>query len=170
MAVKVKNPIDEYLALPEGYPAELIGGEILLTPSPSYIHQKVAGTIFRKLADYVEKKGLGEVLYEFDVHIDDDNVVRPDITFIFNENKIRENWIEGVPDIVVEVLSSSTATRELVDKRELYEKHGVKEYWVIDPENHVIYIFENINGIFQIYCKGNSCKSKILEGFSINIE
>lgn len=166
MPIKIKKPIDKYMELPEGYPVELIGGELLMTPSPSYSHQKIAGELFRKVASYVEQKSLGEVLYVFDIRLDDDNVVRPDIIFIPNEDrdKIRENWVEGAPSLVIEVLSSSTATRDLVDKRELYERHGVREYWVVDPENSMLYIFENNNGVFRIYCKGKRCQSKLLKG------
>ncbi len=164
MSVKTKNPLEEYLSLPEGYPAELIEGEIVVSPSPSFKHQKVAFDIAYDLRKYVEKQNLGIVIYELDVRIDDENVLRPDVIFISSERKeiIKESAIEGAPDIVVEVCSPSTASRDMVEKRDIYERAGVKEYWIVDIEGNEIYVLINENGHFKIACKGKKCTSKVL--------
>ncbi len=167
MKTTAKKPLEEYLSLPEGYPAELIGGEIRLTPSPSYKHQKTAFDIAYELRKFVYEKDLGEVLYEFDVHLDDENVLRPDVLFISKEGLelLKENWIDGAPDMVVEVLSPSTAVRDLMDKREIYEKFGVREYWIVDPSAEEIYVLYSESGRFKLICKGKKCGSRILKGF-----
>ncbi len=165
MPIKEKiSALNKYLSLPEKYPAEFIKGEIVMSPSPSVKHQEIAGEIFVLLKRV--SGGKGKVFYELDVHFDEDNVVRPDIIYVSDESKIKDNWIEGAPDLVVEVLSGSTATVELIDKKELYEKFGVKEYWVIDIENSMVYVFKNEGGRFVLSCRGKVCLSEILKSFS----
>ncbi len=172
MSVKTTSPLDKYKNLPEKYPAELIGGEIVMIPSPSYYHQLTAIDIASKMKNFVDENDLGVALYEFDVHLDDENVVRPDIIYISSEreNIIRDNWAEGAPDIVVEILSPSTIVRDTLIKKDLYEKYGVKEYWIIDPNEKEIYVYENKDGKFTLICNGNKCSSKILNGFSWGFE
>ncbi len=167
MSTKLKAPLEEYLSLPEGYPAELIGGRITVSPSPTYRHQSICGDFFWKLKSFVENEKSGEVLYEFDVHFDDDNVLRPDILFIKSERKdiIKDNWVEGVPDMVIEVISPSSAAKDTVVKREVYERFGVKEYWIVDPENEDVFVYENREGRFILICAGKECSSKVLKGF-----
>ncbi len=167
VTVKEKTPLERYLELPEGYPAELIEGEISMTPSPSYKHQMIAIDISSKMKLFADGKNAGIVLYEFDVHLDDENVVRPDIIFVRKERSsvIKENWVDGVPDLVVEVLSPSTATIDLIIKRDLYESRGVKEYWIIDPGREEIFVYENKDGKFVLSCHGKKCSSKVLEDF-----
>jgi len=168
MSIKTLSPIEKYLKLPEGYPAELIGGEIVMTPSPSYKHQNTAIDISSKMKIFVEKKSAGIVLYEFDVHLDDENVIRPDIIFVQNGRReiIKENWVDGAPDIVVEVLSPSTITKDTIIKRDMYEKYGVKEYWIVDPENEEIFVYDNRKDRFNLICHGKKCTSNVLTGFS----
>ena len=168
MATKTQPPIEKYLKLPEGYPAELIGGEIVMTPSPSYKHQNTAIDISSKMKFFVEEKNAGIVLYEFDVRLDNGNVIRPDIIFVQNERReiIKENWVDGAPDIVIEVLSSSTITKDTIIKRDIYEKYGVKEYWIVDPENEEIFAYEYKGGKFNLICHGRRCTSKVLTDFS----
>lgn len=172
MTVKTKTPLEEYLSLPEGYPAELIGGEIVVSPSPSVKHQEIAGEIFWKLKKIVDDAKIGKVFYELDVHIDDENVLRPDVIFISSKRKeiIKEDAIKGTPDIVVEVSPPSTASRDMVEKRDIYERAGVKEYWIVDIEGNEIYVLINENSHFKIACKGKKCTSEVLEGFEWGFE
>lgn len=75
------------------------------------------------------------VIAPMDVHLDDDNIVQPDLIFITNESMhiIRDGWVKGVPDLLVEILSPSTGARDKIKKKALYERFGVKEYWIVDP-------------------------------------
>ena len=167
MSIKTKTPLEKYLELPEGYPAELIEGEIVVAPSPGVRHQEIAIDISSKMRFFADERKAGKVLYEIDVHFDEENVLRPDVIFVKNENRaiIGEKWIEGAPDIVVEILSPSSATRDLLVKKDLYESFGVKEYWIIDPENEEVFVYENKGGKFSLICRGKRCSSKILDGF-----
>jgi len=165
VSVKARKPIDEYLELPEGYPAELIGGEVVMSPSPNVRHQEIVKSIVRSLLNFDPSRG--RVFYEIDVHFDDENVLRPDVIFIKKENEgiIGENWIEGPPDIVFEVLSKATESRDLTVKKDLYEKFGVKEYWVVDPEEERVYVYSLKGGRYEMECSGKKCSSKVLKGF-----
>ena len=140
MSVKTKTPRERYLELPEGYPAELIEGEIVMSPSPDVKHQRISGSIYKELLKHENE---GEAFYEIDVHFDEENVLRPDVIFIKNENKkiIGEKWIEGAPDIVVEIVSVGSSGRDFVEKKQIYEKFGVKEYWIVVPDEEKVYVF-----------------------------
>ena len=177
MPVKAQTPLEEYLKLPEGYPAELIKGEIVVSPSPDVKHQRIAGTIYEKL---LKHKNVGEPFYEIDIHFDGENVLRPDVIFIRNENKkiIGEKWIEGAPDIVVEIVSPTSSGRDFIEKKEIYEKFGVKEYWIVDPENKVIqvFVYNEKKEKFELFSSANLeekgkniIKSNILENFKLNL-
>ena len=100
MSLRVKTPLERYMELPEGYPAELIEGEIVMSPSPDVRHQRIEIQIIQELLKHKDK---GEVLAEIDVHFDEENVLRPDVIFIKNENSeiIGKKWIEGPPDVVI---------------------------------------------------------------------
>jgi len=172
MQVKGKTPLEKYLNLPEKYPAELLEGEIVMVPSPGRKHQKVSGEIFNRLFERVENGELGEVYYEFDVKFDEENVLRPDIVFVSKERLdiIKDNWIEGAPDMVVEVLSPTSATRDLIVERDVYEKFGVREYWVVDPVNEEVFVFVLKEKRYILRCHGKKCDSLVLENFSWGFE
>jgi Uma2 family endonuclease len=131
-----KYNASDYFNLPEGSPYQLVNGELIMSPSPSSYHQIVSWNFGFIISDYVRKHNLGIVFYApIDVYFDDNNVYQPDIIFISNENKsiIKEKGILGVPDLVIEILSPSTAYYDIKTKKELYDKSGVKEYIIVDP-------------------------------------
>ena len=170
MGVKARTPLEKYLSLPEKYSAELIGGEIVMTPSPSSRHQRISLKLASSMMNFCVEHELGEIFIELDVHLDDDNVIRPDILYVSDESKVKENWIEGAPDVVVEILSPATKQRDMTIKRDLYERFGVKEYWVVDPESEEIIVFCNEGGRFKIACRGKECESRVLKGFKWGFE
>jgi Uma2 family endonuclease len=123
--------------LPEGTLAELIDGNIYMSPSPIKSHQLVDGRLYAGILSYVEENNLGEVyIAPFDVYLDEaSNAVQPDIIFVAKKNlSISKDHIHGVPDLLVEVLSPGNMNHDTLRKKELYERFGVKEYWIIDPE------------------------------------
>jgi Uma2 family endonuclease len=125
--VITKKTVKDYIELPEGPPYyQLIEGELIMSPAPSYSHQRTVGRVFLKLSRLSEEKGLGEVLISpIDVYLDEKNVFQPDIAVLLKEGKakVEEKGIFGPPDVVVEILSPSTAYYDLIVKKEVYEKY-----------------------------------------------
>ncbi|MES3629219.1 MAG: Uma2 family endonuclease, partial [Longimonas sp.] len=122
----------DYQQLPEGAPYQLIDGSLVMSPAPTSNHQRIVAYLYRALYACVEDGG--EVLFApIDVKLSDTNVVQPDLVFVAKErlDVIGEQVIDGAPDLVMEVLSPSTAHHDLTTKKRLYEMHGVQEYWVV---------------------------------------
>ncbi len=129
--------MEVYKMLPEGTLAELIDGIIYMSPSPIRRHQQIIGKLFSDMYQFAIKENIGEVYVSpFDVYLDDHaNAVQPDIIFVSKKNEgIVKDHIHGVPDLLIELLSPGNKSHDTVKKKNLYEKFGVKEYWIIDPE------------------------------------
>jgi Uma2 family endonuclease len=131
--------MEVYQNLPEGTLAELIDDVIYMSPSPVKNHQKVLQTIFRRLSENIEDLKKGEVIVApFDVYLDiTSNAVQPDIIVILDGNpghSLPDGHFHGVPDIIVEVLSPGNRDYDFIKKKQLYERFGVKEYWIVDPD------------------------------------
>lgn len=142
---KVKESPDNYL-IDERY--EIIGGvRYDFLSSPVYAHQRVLGELYTLIRN--DCSADGEVLFApLDVHFDEDNIFQPDLIFISRENRgiIRDGYIYGAPDLVVEILSSSTGRRDKTIKKDGYEKFGVCEYWLIDPVYRLVEQFVLADG------------------------
>ena len=177
METDVKRKINaaEYEKLPEGPPQQLIEGEIITSPAPTPFHQLIIGEIYSSIKKFANRNKSGKVLLSpIDVYLKNDEVYQPDIIFISNEKKeiIKDN-IKGVPDLIVEVLSPSNAYYDLTHKKNIYEETGVKEFWVVDPNEKTVEIYENVNGTFIPFSKSKTSgtvNSKILSGLKIEIE
>jgi len=145
--VKKFYTYDDYLKIDDGNRYELIEGELLLTPSPGTRHQFVVGRIFKFLDNYAQKAGSGKVLIApLDVVLDEPvkkNTFQPDVIFISNDRLsiIEEARINGAPDLVVEVLSPSTVRRDRGKKSRHYFLSGVREYWLVDPQERLLEVF-----------------------------
>jgi Uma2 family endonuclease len=170
----------DYLAWPDEERWELIEGEAYnMSPGPGTTHQTLTGTIFRKISDFLEGKKCRVFLSPLDVRLkecpadsDEDifTVVQPDLLVVCDRSKIDARGINGAPDLVVEILSESTAYKDQTKKLALYEKHGVREYWIVNPGAKYILIYRAAdNGLFDKpeYCRsGDIITSAVLEGFS----
>jgi Uma2 family endonuclease len=171
-----KYTYTDYEKLPEGAPYQLIGGNLVMTPSPVPSHQIVSRNIEFELLTFVRQRKLGEVLdAPIDVYFSDTETYQPDIIFIAQERLfiIGEKKIEGSPDLVIEILSSSTAKYDRKHKKDVYEQSGVKEYWIVNPFNRSIEVFENTAKGFLLYEKVTSegmVTSRLLEGFRISLK
>lgn len=133
---------EDYKSLPESETRryELLGGELVMTPSPNTYHQGILMNLLRLMDTFVRNHQLGTVyLAPLDVVLGQD-VVQPDLMFISKEraNIIEVAEIRGAPDLIVEILSPSTAERDRTYKRTLYARHGVQEYWLVDPDTKTI--------------------------------
>lgn len=130
--------LEVFQMLPEGTLAELINGSLYMSPAPTSDHQRVIRKLAFAISTFVESKGLGEVFFApFDVYLDEEkNVVQPDIVFIPTSKNalVRTSGMHGVPDLLIEILSSGNSKHDKVVKKGIYERFGVKEYWIVDPE------------------------------------
>lgn len=140
----------DYLDWPEDVRYELIDGvAYLMAPAPTVRHQDIVGEIFRQLANALEGKPCRVLIAPVDVVLprageadeQADTVVQPDVLVVCDPAKIGERRVRGAPDFVVEVLSPATASHDMVIKRRLYERHGVREYWLIHPIDRVLTLY-----------------------------
>ena len=166
----------DYLKTPEGGKFQLIAGEIFEMTSPSLYHQEILLNIISEFRHSLLKNKIGKVFVApLDVYFSDTEVYQPDILILLNESfsKMKENKIEGAPDLVVEVLSPSTAYYDLKHKKSIYEKQGVKEYWIVDPIDKTLEIFELQNGKFISIgelSKNEIAKSKLISGMEVGLD
>ncbi len=129
---------------------EIINGqEVLMSPRPATRHSRAAGRIYGIFFQFLRKKRC-EAFFEHEVHLDDENIFVPDVLIICDKDKIKPNFIEGAPDLVVEVLSASTAARDKGIKKDAYEKAGVKEYWIVEPLSKSIEVYHLRNGRLEL--------------------
>lgn len=139
---------------------EIINGVIYnMSPAPMRVHQKISGNLFFLIKAYLRAKKCQVYAAPFDVtFIDYDNqsdeetetVIQPDIVVVCDEKKLTDYGCKGVPDIVVEILSPYTFKKDKIEKFNLYEKYGVKEYWIIYPGEKIIEIYKLIDGKYGI--------------------
>lgn len=137
--VQVKLTYEDYLLFPEDDDLrhELIEGEHEVTPAPGRRHQHVLANLFLMVASFVRERSLGEVYFApFEVKLSNWSAVQPDLLYVSRARveAFTDRGIGGPPDLVVEVLSPSTRTRDRTRKLALYEKHAVPEYWIVDHE------------------------------------
>ena len=167
---------EDYLKTPDDKRYELIEGDLIMTPSPKPYHQSISENIAFEIGKFVREKKSEKVFHSpCDVYFDDAKVLQPDILFISKDRLgiIGEKNIQGAPDLVIEILSESTAYRNLVKKKKIYSKFGVKEYWVVDPEEKTIEMYTLKDMVFVLagsFSKNEILKSALLEGFTMNLE
>ena len=172
---KERYTYDDYTQLPEGAPYELIRGELVMAPSPTPFHQIIQSNLHFALARFVRTERLGQVLTApMDVRLSEEDTVQPDLIFIAAERShiIGEQAIDGAPDLIVEILSPSTAYRDLTTKKRLYEEHGVREYWVVDPDSETVEVFELADERFMQHARAveaGTTSSAVLEGFAVDL-
>lgn len=134
---------DDFLLFPDdGMRHELIDGEHYVTPSPTLRHQKLSGRLYLAIAEYLRAHpSRGEIYYApLDVVLSNWDIVEPDLIFIAGDqlNILTEKNIVGVPAIVIEILSPSTRRRDQRLKHRLFEARGVREYWMVDPDQNIV--------------------------------
>lgn len=167
---------EDYLKTSDDERYELIDAELIMNPSPVTYHQWISRKIEFELEKFVEEKTLGYVFYApLDVYFDDTNLLQPDILFIAKNRLdiIGEKNIQGAPDITIEILSEATAYRDLVKKKKIYAKFGVKEYWIVDPVEKTIDLYtlkETVFALMKSFAKNETLESTLLNGFTMNLE
>lgn len=134
----------DYVKINDDRQYELIGGKLLLVPAPKTGHQRISFNLVMALSGYIRRNNLGTLFYApVDVVFSETDKPQPDILFIDRERLdiITENYINGPPDLIIEILSPTTAGRDRVQKSHLYYTHGVKEFWLVDPDIKVVEVF-----------------------------
>jgi len=141
--------MDSNLAYQDEYPEELIDGKVIaMSPCPLFKHVQIARNITHIFYHYLKGKKCVVIQDGFDVHLSKKDVFRPDMMIVCDHSKIKSDGVYGAPDLVVEVLSRSTAHRDKGYKKDTYAKSGVREYWLVDPVNESIEVYLNSDGIF----------------------
>lgn len=139
-----KFTYEDYLLLPADKRYELIEGDLMMVPAPNVKHQRLIGSLYIRLRQFVEDNNLGEIFVApCDVVLSRYDVVQPDLIFIANDrqNIITEQNIQGAPDLVIEILSSDKE-RDAVIKKKLYAKYGINEYWLVEPDAQTVEVME----------------------------
>ncbi|MBN8578553.1 MAG: Uma2 family endonuclease [Cytophagales bacterium] len=157
--------LEVFKMLPEGTCAEIIDNSLYMSPSPTLDHQDISTGLSSQIYLYVVKKKLGKVFgAPLDVYLSKINVFQPDIIFVSNQNEaiLKKDGIYGAPDLIVEVLSPGTKKLDLTKKKDAYEKAGVKEYWVVDPETQEAIGFRLLKGKYQEFKRQQNKVSLLL--------
>ena len=157
----------EFLALPVSNTFhELLEGEEIVSPSPTRNHQITLGRVFSLLEHSVPH---GEViLAPMDVYLDDSNIVQPDLLWIAEGSPakwVEGKYLQGAPDLVVEIFSPGTVRRDKKEKFRLYEKFGVREYWMIDPDEKLLEMWQLKDSKFvrvDVFGPSDVCTSPLL--------
>jgi Uma2 family endonuclease len=176
MVTTPKLTYQDYANLEGDERYELLDGDLILVASPNRDHQTVVMELGFQMHAFVKENDLGWVYSApFDVLFTDTDVVQPDLMFVSREREhilTRAN-VQGAPDLIVEILSPSSSTRDWRAKRELYATHGVPEYWIIDPTNRIVSVMLLQDGVLQIEqtrTENDTATSTILDGFNVSLD
>ena len=149
----VRRTYKDYCATPDDERYELLNGDLRMVPAPNMKHQWVLGRLHIELGRFTQERGLGKVyVAPCDVVLSDTDVVQPDLLFISRarEHTLTDDNVRGAPDLVIEILSPSTADRDLGYKHDLYGRHGVLEYWIVDPMAESVAVHRQCDGRFEL--------------------
>lgn len=173
---RIKFTVREYMTTPEDKRYQLLDGEMILAPSPTTKHQRILVNLVRSLSSILVDRNLGRVwTAPLDVVLSDYDVAQPDLLFVSGERAdiVTEANIQGAPDLVVEILSPSTAGYDRGYKQILYGRHGVREYWVVDPDAETVEVLvEGEEGLVPLGSYGNSGEliTPLLEGLALDLD
>jgi len=175
-AAKRRYTYDEMVAeLPQtNQPCELWDGELTMSPAPSFYHQEIVLRFSHELYNWVFSRKLGKVVSgPIDMVLSPHRVMQPDVVYIARERlDIIAKTINGPVDLAAEVISLGDRTRDRIEKRDLYEQYGIKEYWLIDPEAKTVEVLHLEQGRYQLFMRatpGQIAASKLLPGFEIAV-
>lgn len=173
----------DYLEWPDGERWELIEGRAYnMTPAPSRSHQKISVALIDELFQYLKGKKCEVYHAPFDVRLPEGDeeegeirtVVQPDIVVICDPSKLDEKGCKGSPDLVMEILSPSTASKDYITKLNLYEKNQVREYWIIHPIDKIVMVYRlSENGKYgraEVYSEADKVKVGIFDDLVVDLK
>jgi len=175
---KKKYTYDDLDKIDDNNRYEIYNGQLILMSAPSSKHQAVLGDLLVQFSKFFKDKKCMPFVAPLDVRLDgkgkkSENVVQPDLMVVCDKNKIQDK-IEGAPDFVLEILSKSNRYHDLIYKMNLYQKFGVKEYWIVDIENGIILVNKlskgNLYNFPKTYKIKEKIKSSIFKGLEISLE
>lgn len=167
---------EKFFQLPEGPPYfQLIDGDLYMSPSPRREHQNILLNLASELRFYLRQTPLGKVyVAPSDVLFTDDRILNPDLYFVREERRaiLTDHGASGAPDLVVEILSPSTAALDLGRKREIYAESGVEEYWVVSPKTRTVEVYrlrENPTEPVSVLADTDALTSALFPGWSLAV-
>lgn len=180
-AEKRRYTFADVLEWEEGELVEIIEGEVLLFSTPSRFHQDINGEMFRQLANYLDGKKCRVYAAPFAVRLfeqdgdtpeDVDTMVEPDLSVVCDKSKLDKYGCKGAPDLVIEILSPSTQRHDRLVKLNLYQRAGVREYWIVSPEDQTVQVLTLSNGLLlphEVYGRDDIARVNVLEGCFIDL-
>ena len=173
----VKLTYEDYCAAPADNRYELLDGELIMVAAPNIKHESVRSLLGHHLGNFIIDHGLGKLFYApCDVMLSESDVVQPDLLFVSREREHLLSGgqnVQGAPDLVVEILSPGTARRDRGDKRALYGKHGVIEYWLVDPMAETVSIHRQRAGVLVLsrtFGRTQTLRSQLLAGLELHLD
>ena len=168
-----KISIEDIYSLPDGKRAELIDGDMYMMAPPSWTHQKLLLSIGRQIADYIDERG-GEcevAIAPFAVFLNEDEIdyVEPDISVICDKAKLSEKGCSGAPDWIIEIVSPSSRRMDYMIKLFKYKSVGVREYWIVDPAESCVTVYNFVNNDMAKYGFCDTMKSGIYDDMMIEL-
>lgn len=171
----------DYLSWDEDERIEIIDGKPIMQATPSRKHQQISFEICRQLGNYLEGKTCKAYAAPFTVRLFETNedipdniktIVEPDISIICDKNKLDDRGCKGAPDMVIEILSPSTAAYDALTKLDKYQQAGVKEYWIVDPEEKTVRVYLLEGDFYKtpgLYLPPDRIKVSVLEDCTIDL-
>lgn len=181
-AEKARYTFADVLTWEENERIEIINGEAVMMAPPSRAHQEISGALFAQLYNFLEGKKCRVYAAPFAVRLfekdgealeDVDTMVEPDLSVVCDSDKLDNHGCKGAPDLVIEILSPSTRRHDRLVKLGLYQRAGVREYWIVDPEYKSVQVF-TLDGsgslrIIEDYGRGDVARVNVLEGCFIDL-
>jgi Uma2 family endonuclease len=180
---KDKYTYTDYITWPEGERWEIFDGVPYMQAAPSWQHQAISGNIFGQFFEYLKGKPCRVFAAPFDLCIPELNesdeeisnvISQPDIVVICDESKLRKTGYFGVPEVIIEITSPSTARTDKITKFNKYEKAGLKEYWIVEPEQKIVSVFSlqenNRYGRPEVYAEEDKINISIFPDLTIDLK
>jgi Uma2 family endonuclease len=168
---------EDYYNLPEnGLRYQLVEGELYMAPAPDLSHQAVSRNLEFAFLSYFQQNPIGVLIHApADVFFDTENIWQPDIFIVLNRNRhiLKRKRCEGPPDFIIDILSPNNRQLDLHTKRIAYARHGVTEYWIIDPESKELFVYrfdENMNEPVAVIRSPERATSPLFPGLSVDLE
>ena len=172
-----KFTYEDYRTAPPDKRYELLDGDLVMAPAPNLKHQDVQSRLGRMLAQFIEERALGKFFFApCDVVLSDTDIVQPDLLFVSREREHLLSGgdnVRGAPDLVVEILSPATVDRDRGYKRALYGRHGVAEYWLVDPAAETVWIHRQRAGVLAVthtFGREQTLRSPLLAGLELDLD
>ncbi|MBI2339765.1 MAG: Uma2 family endonuclease [Deltaproteobacteria bacterium] len=172
--IRHKYTYRDYLTWGDDERWEIIGGEAYnMSPAPTFAHQQVVARLTHFLMTRLEGKQCIPVMAPIDVVLSEEDVVQPDVIVVCDKQKIQKTHIAGAPDLVIEVLSPSTSLKDRREKKDLYEKFGVKEYLLVDPDEKYVeryFLQKGKYGSSEVFGPKDKLASRSLKGVRLPLK